>query len=103
MIEIVAKIAVNSRIKTSEPGKKYSRYETDCSPAPGKRNEGPKPAPNSSQKIKRLADRPHDAIALPDEAHPFARDERAHRQPGTRLERRGRDVDGRDRGVFQHS
>ena len=50
MIEIVAKMAVNSRISTSVPGKKYSRYDKAFR---GGRAVGTtdRPAPNSSQKI----------------------------------------------------
>ena len=72
MIEIVAKIAVNSRISTSEPGKKYSRYESRAAPSPARRNDGPKPGAEQQPKNDRLADRAEHAIALPHEAHPLA-------------------------------
>src|SRR5437879_12389586 len=48
MIDIVEKIAVNSRIITTTPGKKYSSYGTDP-PGTGGWNEALRPEPKSAQ------------------------------------------------------
>src|SRR5687767_10576180 len=52
MIEIVEKIEVNSKIRTTVPGKKYSRYPMESLVLPGpRRNDEPTPEPRSNQKI----------------------------------------------------
>ena len=52
MIEIVAKMAVNSRIRISVPGKEILAVaQSSRRVAAGKWNDGPSPSPNSSQKI----------------------------------------------------
>ena len=59
MIEIVAKMAVNSRISTSVPGKKYSRYDADAAPAS---ETSAQARAEQHPKDHRLADRAEHAV-----------------------------------------
>src|SRR2546426_1768632 len=51
MTDTVEKMAVNSRIITTTPGKKYSPYATDP-PATGGGNEAPRPQPDTAPDTK---------------------------------------------------